>query len=89
MEQQEQGKIIRELLQHRGWEIYQNLIQVWREGKKREQANFLRQFNPEAAQRAHFIQGEIDGSLYIMENLLQNFINGVPLEEEGEQNPAY
>lgn len=86
MDRQEQALIIKEFLQHKGWEKSQNLLEAWREGKKREQASFLRQCNPEAIAKAQFIQGEIDGS-YILYALLDEHKKQLT-SAEGE-NPAY
>ena len=87
MEKQEQLEIIKEILQHRGWEIFKNLSQVWRQQKNREQADILRQCSLEAGRKAIFIQGEIDGSLYT-ENLLEEYRKQLT-SATGEENPAY
>ena len=88
MEKQEQLEIIKEILQHRGWEIFKNLSQVWRQQKNREQADILRQCSLEAEKKATFIQGEIDGSLYT-ENLLEEYKKQLTAEEGESNNPAY
>lgn len=86
MDKQEQLRLIKEILQHPGWEIYKNLIGVWRQEKNREQANILRQCSPETNRKANYIQGEIDGSVYT-ENILEEQKQW--LSAENSENPAY
>mgnify|MGYP001589509593 CR=1 FL=1 len=87
MEKQEALEVIREMLNHRGWEIFKGLSQRWRQQKNREQADILRQCNLEASRRVILIQGEIDGSLYT-ENLLEEYRKQLT-SATGEENPAY
>ena len=88
MENREQLEIIRDLLQHKGWAIYKSLSQAWRQQKNREQADILRQPNLENKERAVFIQGEIDGSVY-MENVLEDLRKQLTAEGGESNNPVY
>ncbi len=55
--------------------------------KLKEQAALIRQCNPENQQKVSFIQGEIDGSLYIL-NLLEEQKKQIT-SEDGANNPTY
>ena len=83
MEKQEELELIKELQKSKGWELFKSLSEAWREKKKKEQADILRQCNLEE-KRVIYIQGEIDGSLYITNDLLEDY-KQVLNPEEGEQ----
>lgn len=85
MDKQEQIVALKELRQHRGWVLFLGLSEQWRKQKKEEQAVILRQRNPEERKDPVYVQGEVDGSLYTTNNLIEEFIKN---PEEGEQ-PTY
>ena len=80
---EEYRKILKELVQHKGWKIYQSLLEQYRNAREKEKANFLRQSSSEADRKAANIQNKIDGSIDAEQLIYVN------LPEEEEENPNY
>jgi hypothetical protein len=87
VDRQEQLQAIKELLQSRGWGLFLDLSDKWRKQKSKEQAEILRRCDAEEGRKAIYIQGQLDGSAYIVMKLAEDFINqNAPIEGE---NPVY
>ena len=87
MDKQEQDQElvqeIKELMQSKGWRIYQDLLGRWLEGKEKVKANFLRQLDPN---KATYIQGQIDGYIDFT-NSLNQYLESL-INPSNEEKPA-
>ena len=63
---------------------------MWRQHKNKEQADLIRQCNSVVLNKVTYLQGEIDGSLYIIDTLLEEYKKQLIASPEGESNnPTY